>query len=186
MGFENMSDAELDREDWRKIVDMGSFVLTYIKTARGRTVWAHAKWSQRFLGMEFLTHAEWAYPGTWGEGDSRMGKFIKKAKELAEKQAEKGGAASDAVLAKKLPAFVEFMCETDDGEGNSRQTATLLVFTEDGMWKVCLNDRESQQTLWASGGSLETALGALEVMLEAPNAPWRAAKPKGQFPKGKK
>jgi len=116
------------------------------------------------------------------QGEGWMGKFIKKAREMQEKQSTKGGKANDAVLAKKLPALYEFLTENTDDEGNERQTSTLLCFCEDGMFKVMLNDRDAGQTLWASGGSFETALEALEVMLQAPNAPWRVSGP----PKGGK
>lgn len=91
-------------------------------------------------------------------------------------------AAADSDLAGSCPALVEFLCEQRDEEGRTRVTSTLLVSTEDGLWKVALTDRAQQggsfdYKLWRSGATLMEALRALDGSLQDGSADWR------KFPK---
>ena len=72
------------------------------------------------------------------------------------------------------PTVVDYMADTAYGDGSSRETATLLVFLEGGCFKVCLSDRDTGRTLWATGDDFDTALGALESRLSTGKAEWRA------------
>lgn len=59
----------------------------------------------------------------------------------------------------------------DDGEG--RETATLLIFTEIGVLKACLSDRERGLVTFRAGSSLEGLLEALETGLREGTTDWR-------------
>ena len=81
---------------------------------------------------------------------------------------------SDAkVLAESLPVLTAYLVDHEYADGSARQVATLLVFTEDGSWKVCLNDRSQGRSAWCSGPSVREALMSLERALTDGTASWR-------------
>ena len=73
----------------------------------------------------------------------------------------------------ECPALAEYLFTSRDDQGKIRQRATLLVFYEDGLCKVCLNDRASGASLWRSGESFEAAIRALEHSLQRGDGDWR-------------
>ncbi len=82
-------------------------------------------------------------------------------------------AARDTVMEADRPLLTEYLVSTVFGDGSERQTATLLIFATEGVWKVCLNDRAEEQALWASGVDVASALDALERMLDTEAPDWR-------------
>jgi len=91
-------------------------------------------------------------------------------------------AATCPWLSKSCPALFEFLTVGELANGELRQTSTVTIFTEGGMWKACLNERDSEATLFASGENLEACLDNLEERLKAPHVDWRR---KGQSAGGK-
>jgi len=85
-------------------------------------------------------------------------------------------------LSKSCPALFEYLTVGEMDGGETRQTSTVTIFTEGGMWKACLNERDSEATLFASGENLEACLDNLEERLKAPHVDWRR---KGQSGTGK-
>lgn len=79
-----------------------------------------------------------------------------------------------------FPALGEFLTETKYPDGKSRETSTITVFVQDGMVKVCLNDRDQGRVLFRAGEDVVTALQALEDALTGDDADWRAAAGKGR------
>jgi hypothetical protein len=71
-------------------------------------------------------------------------------------------------------------------DGSARLTATLLLFCELGVVKVCLHDRDQGQTAWASGATLGDCLEALEGGLQADTLSWKASAKKSGGKGGKK
>jgi len=82
-------------------------------------------------------------------------------------------AALDAVMLAERPLLMEYLVDMLFEDGSERQTATLLIFAADGVWKACLNDRAEEQALWASGASIASALDALESMLDSSSPEWK-------------
>lgn len=86
------------------------------------------------------------------------------------------------------PAIHAFMTELVLPNGAPRSPCSLLVVAEDGMVKAALLDRDTEQSLWASGDSLGSALAALEGRASDPGADWRrkrqAVDPKARKGKG--
>lgn len=106
-----------------------------------------------------------------------MAKFLGSAK--AKPTTVKAGlAAVDAEMSKQYPALMEFMTITVNDDKTPRETATVLIFAEAGLFKGCLSDRETQQTLWASSDTFEGLLEALEAMLQSGSPQWRQASKK--------
>jgi len=85
----------------------------------------------------------------------------------------KGAAASDSTLAATCPALHEFLTLSVLPSGDPRTTSTLLVFSDGGLWKAVLNERDSGLCLWATGESLAQLWEELEARLTAPVVDWR-------------
>lgn len=97
---------------------------------------------------------------------------------LSKPVVDQNGSATSAIvgdgwLPSKFPAVWEYLAVSVWDDGSARETATLLLFCEDGQVKVCLNDREAQRSAWASGRTLDDALEALEGGLEEGSTSWR-------------
>jgi hypothetical protein len=82
-------------------------------------------------------------------------------------------AAEDADWAKSYPAVLEFMTDQVGEGGEVVETATLLLFAEDGQWKACFTDRATERRLWRSGKTVKGTLAALEKALGQEGADWR-------------
>lgn len=104
--------------------------------------------------------------------------FLRKHAEQDSKTAATASKEGNS-FAKRLPALTEYLTAGTWEDGTTRETSTLLVFWQDGIYKVCLNDRASEKTLWASGGSILDALDALEAMLATGQGEWRESASKG-------
>ena len=65
-------------------------------------------------------------------------------------------------------------CEKYD-DGSKRKTSTITAFVDQGAFKVCLNDRDMEQSLYRSGRSFGEALDALELaLIEGKDDDWRS------------
>jgi len=84
-----------------------------------------------------------------------------------------GGGGPSEVCAADIPALVEYLTLDHYEDGASRETATLLIFAEEGRFKGCLNDRQEERVCWVSSGSLLGLIAELEANLEAGTADWR-------------
>lgn len=81
----------------------------------------------------------------------------------------------DSDFQSRFPAVWEFVtCR--EFKGHPRMTATLLFFREDGQWKLCVGDRDTDRVLFRSGDSLSECLEAAEKALASPRADWRASR----------
>lgn len=121
------------------------------------------------------------YPQEWWESLSHPTKmerhtsYVQKALGAASPSG-KGAAASDADLAASCPALHEFLTLCQLPDGSARTPATLLVFSEGGLWKACLNERDAGLNLWATAESLQSLWCELEARLTAPVVDWRPSK----------
>lgn len=83
--------------------------------------------------------------------------------------------AEDAVFSDAYPALWEYLTLETWDDGTSRQTATLLVLSEGGSIKGCLNDRERERSCWATSWSFDGLLKALDEKLADGSAEWRSS-----------
>lgn len=112
--------------------------------------------------------------------DAKMKAALAKAKATVNPEQ-----ASDPDFGKTHPLTHGFMTEREgEKKGEFRETASLTMFCEDGVFKACLSDRETGATLWASHATLKGTLDALEKALGSDDPGWRVRKPQGQA-KGK-
>lgn len=82
-------------------------------------------------------------------------------------------------LSQLFPHVVEFLVETRYGDGSNRLPGSLSFFTEDGMLKACLNDKDQGLIVFVSGSGLQGCLLALERGLQQDSLEWRKAKDRG-------
>lgn len=81
--------------------------------------------------------------------------------------------ARDAWFAKEFPALLEYLTVGELPGGETRQLSSLTLFVEQGIWKLCLAEKDAEVNLFGSGDSVELALANLEERLKAPNVDWR-------------
>jgi len=86
----------------------------------------------------------------------------------------------DPVFRKDYPSVHELMATSILPGGEVRQPCSLLMFSGDGMWKACLNERDLDVSLWASGKGFYAALDCLEERLNAEVVEWRSKPSRGR------
>jgi hypothetical protein len=97
-----------------------------------------------------------------------------------------GSGVEDAEARARWPLLFAFIAEPTYPDGTARELATVTVFVDTGVFKACLSDRDTQQSLWASSGSLEGLWDALEGRLNDPDADWRRKAAAPALKRGKK
>jgi len=111
--------------------------------------------------------------------DVSMGKYLQ-AKPAVPVPGPKGGVVTDVAFTRQLPALFEYLTLRSYENGTPRQTACMTVFCEDGLFKVCLNDRDAQRSAWVASETFQGALVALEAGLVEDSHQWRQARPQSR------
>ena len=89
-----------------------------------------------------------------------------------------GPGASEIALA--YPSVWEMISEGHYPDGGPRLGATLLVFVDEGVVKLCLNDRDQEVSAWVSGASWDAAMAVLEDGLVRDTLTWRRPPARGK------
>lgn len=108
-----------------------------------------------------------------------MGKYVKGRTSATTPTTEPGG-PGDTDFMDGYPALWEYLTLSAWEDGSPRALSTLIVFQEDGAWKVCLNDRAEGRSLWRSADTLAGLWEALEVALAGNAADWRRSPTTGR------
>lgn len=101
-----------------------------------------------------------------------MGSFVKCRPERPGQNGKLLQVNAGELLADRL-ALYEYLTVDRYDDGTPRQVGTLLIFSEDGLWKGCLHDRQEQRSAWASGSDIDAVLSALDADLRNGTAQWR-------------
>jgi len=80
----------------------------------------------------------------------------------------------DEVLKGWLPELHAFLTETTWEDGKPRKTGTVMLLTEDGLWKAWIHDRDTKVSGWLSGESWEGLLESLNKAFGSGSITWRA------------
>jgi len=91
-----------------------------------------------------------------------------------------GQAANDVPFATEYPILHELMTSLSADGKAKRQTSSLTVFTQDGMWKACVVEKDNDVSLFGSGETFFGAVANLEARLDAPIVDWRDRAPRGK------
>lgn len=145
-----------------------------VKLCQGRSlaVWvAETAWTKRFV-LSMLAYPRERFTDEEGSDFEAFMSFLEKALGGAGSPPG-GGVACCPWLRGVCPAVHEFVTAAAHPDGRPRATSTLLLFVEDGVFKVCLSEREHSLTLWASASGVDEALMVLEERLTAQNVEWR-------------
>jgi len=107
------------------------------------------------------------------KGKRHMGKYRDKQK-ITGITPEDGFLVEDESFRAAYPAMAEFMMGDEGTPPEDGKTATLLLFVEEGLFKVCLNDRAQDVSGWASGATFDQVLASLESALQDGTLAWRS------------
>lgn len=80
----------------------------------------------------------------------------------------------DETFSSKCPALFEFLTVLPDDAPKSAKTASLTLFTEDGLFKICLSDRVTGLVCFVSGETYQETLMGLEAGLSNGTVDWRS------------
>lgn len=83
------------------------------------------------------------------------------------------GAFPDASWAGKYPTISQYLADGAWDDGTPRERSALSVFTEDGVVKLALNDKDLARSCYASGLTVEKCLHSMEKGLADGSAVWR-------------
>lgn len=72
-----------------------------------------------------------------------------------------------------MPALWEFLTVTVWDDGEERRTGTLLLFTEEGRWKCCVNDRDAGLVTFVAAESPDQLLRSVDKGLVEDTLDWR-------------
>ena len=100
-------------------------------------------------------------------------------------KAAEPGSSSDAPFPEKgawasLPDLLAFMCQQHWEDGSSRQTGTMMLFTESGVWKCWLHDRDASQGCFLSSSTLEGVLKKANEIAGGAGGDWRPDRKEGR------
>lgn len=118
-----------------------------------------------------LRQRYWTAAELWSLREPAMSFLRKAAASQAARRSEPSAFAKQ--VNEKLPAIREYLETNRWPNGDERITSTLTVYCDDGVYKVCLNDRQEGQSLWVASECLWDALETLEGALQGGTAEWR-------------
>lgn len=90
----------------------------------------------------------------------------------------RGSAAADVDFRRDYAVLADYLESTVWEDGSPRQSATLLVFCEDGSYKACVSDRAQGRVSFFSATTFAGLLHEVEQGLAGGGADWRKAKPR--------
>jgi hypothetical protein len=89
----------------------------------------------------------------------------------------KGKGNVDKAFAEKYPYLWAFLSAAAWEDGTPRQTSTLTLFADGGVWSAAFTDRDTDQTCWGSALTLDDLLAGLEGRVQEAGS-WRKRKGK--------
>jgi hypothetical protein len=108
-----------------------------------------------------------------------MGSFLRRHASSSTTSGASGAAVPGARDSRDLPALTEFLACGTYESGDRRETGTVTLFWEAGVWKCCLNDRDQGMVGFITLPELVDAILFLEEALVEGRGEWRQAKAKG-------
>jgi len=81
--------------------------------------------------------------------------------------------AADPLFAQKWPNLWLLLSAAKDDAGKPRRAPTVSFLVEDGLWKMGVNERNFQMSLWKAARTFGEVLTALEDCLANGTAEWR-------------
>jgi len=114
-----------------------------------------------------------------------MAKFVTRRRASEESSSGVGPSLRDREFVKSYPALHEFLTLQAWEDGEVRVTGTLFLFVEEGMWKLCLNDRDAGCVAFVAAKTFTEVLSCAEEKYIADSLDWRLSKESRSKKKGK-
>lgn len=95
--------------------------------------------------------------------------------EPSENGAEGSATVTDSYMEQCCP-LLHALLSLAVWKGERRKPATLILFAEDGRYKVTVNDRERQRVAFVTLDGCEDFLSAIEAHIRSDGLEWRQAK----------
>lgn len=89
-----------------------------------------------------------------------------------------GPSLNDPSWKEEFPETYAYLCDREYEDGSVRATATLLIFVDNGVLKLCINDRDNNRSAFVDCATFAGLLHALEDGLASGSLDWRS---KGQY-----
>jgi len=80
---------------------------------------------------------------------------------------------SDLQWSEEYPTVYSYLTERMYADNKPRVTSTLLMFVEDGIFRLCINDRDNLRSAFVTAPSVAEALATLEAKLLEESLDWR-------------
>lgn len=80
---------------------------------------------------------------------------------------------SDRGLESEFPTLYEYLTSRNWADGSARLTTTLLIFVDNGVLRVCVNDRDNNRSAFVTATTLAAALASIETRLCGETMEWR-------------
>lgn len=150
------------------------YIVRVRETPYGLVLTTTHLYSGRHVHCRLVPRRYWAYMCRHQRKDLIMSFFKKPVPPKGEK-----GFAPDPVdegFRKKYPTLWMFLSAGAWPDGEMRKRSSLSIFSDDGMVKGVLNEKEANVSLWASAPTFTGLLEALEARLTEDRPEWRANK----------
>jgi len=79
----------------------------------------------------------------------------------------------DTEFSRSYPTLAAYLTETKYQDGTPRVTATILIFCENGVLRLCVNDRDNNRSVFFTSETVEGGLLAAENAIATNTAEWR-------------
>jgi len=80
---------------------------------------------------------------------------------------------SDVQWAEEYPTLLSYLSERTYSDNKPRVTSTLLIFVDDGILRICINDRDNNRSAFVTAATFSEALASLESRLLEESLDWR-------------
>lgn len=80
---------------------------------------------------------------------------------------------NDADFLRSYPTLAAFLTDTQYDDRSPRTTATILIFCENGILRLCLNDRDNNRSVFFTSETVEGCLICAENALCSNGVEWR-------------
>jgi hypothetical protein len=158
---------------------VGQNVLRASLVQCGLSLVTRNRWTGVVVSQVVYTRAhliEWG----WENLEGVVEKFFNRpGGDKSDKDGE-GVPMADPAFRKAYPTLAAYLLDVSWPDGEERQVGSLVVFAEEGQWKVCLSDRDTGHVLWASAKTFGDLCLCLEARLTDKGVDWRKAKNKGK------
>jgi len=85
----------------------------------------------------------------------------------------------DAAFRDEFPNLYDHLFATTYEDGSGRMTSTMLIFSENGVLKLCLNDRDNGRSVFITATEFLSLFSVIETGLASNSLDWRSRRQSG-------